>query len=123
MLNPGVSCGIVPRQQKAQALGPEVKAVGHVDDHGNFVRDAVERLGRDQHAAHRLDRQIDAGHRGNLAAQAPAALTTMRVLTGPRVVSTAGDAGPVAMDRRDFGRAPNVAPCSQAVVVKPTITL
>ena len=67
VLNPGVSVGIVPRQQESQALRPEVKSVRHVDDHGDRVRDTVERLGRNQHAAQRLDRQIDARHRGDFA--------------------------------------------------------
>ena len=59
--------GIVPRQQKSQTLRPKVKAVGHVNDHGHCVRDAVERLGRNQHAPQRLHGKIDSSESCDLA--------------------------------------------------------
>src|SRR5208282_1133028 len=42
--------------------GAKMKAVGHVDDHGGSVWKLVKRLRRNQHAAQRFDRQIDASH-------------------------------------------------------------
>ena len=68
-----------------------------------------------QHAAHRLDRQLDSGQRTRLcAAHAPAALTTTGVLTGPRVVSTPLMPEPSRWMAVTSVERHSVAPCSHA---------
>src|SRR6516165_1162402 len=57
---------VIPGEQEAEAFGAEVKAVGHIDDHGDLVGDAVERLGRYQLAAQRLDWEINSGESSDL---------------------------------------------------------
>ncbi len=39
-----------------------MESSGHINGHGRAVRDAIEWLGGHQHAAQRLDRQIQTGH-------------------------------------------------------------
>src|SRR5208283_1233474 len=90
--------GVVPRQEESEAFGSEVEAVAHVDDHGNFVRDGVERFGRNQHAAQRLNGKIDAGQSRYLCRP-----RTSRVDHDARAYGTArgfyaGDARGVAMN-------------------------
>lgn len=53
---------IVPGQQESSALRPEVKSVGHVNDHGRSVRESIKGLAGHQHPPQRFHRQIDAGH-------------------------------------------------------------
>ncbi len=100
--------GIVPRQQKSEALGTEVKAVGHVDDHWDFVRDAVEGLGRDQLAPERFDGEIDTGECGDLRSPGSGGVDHDAGAYGAASGFDASDPGGVAMDRSDFGGAPDV---------------
>ncbi len=100
--------GIVPRQQEAEAFGTEVKSVGHVDDHGDFVGDAVEGFGGDELAAQRFDRQIDACQRGDLRGPCAGSVDDDASADGAASGIESTDAVFVAMDGRDFGRAPNL---------------
>ena len=63
--------GIVPCQQKAAAFRTEMKARAHVDDHGRGMGKVGKRFGRHQHAAKRLNRQIDANELRNLRSPCP----------------------------------------------------
>src|SRR6266404_2256273 len=57
---------IVPRQQNSLPFSPKVKACRHVNHHWKLLWQLIERFGGDQLASQRLDRQISAGHPGNL---------------------------------------------------------
>src|SRR5258706_13893796 len=58
--------GIVPRQQNSLSFSPKVKARRHVNHHRKSLWQLIERFGGDQLSSQRLDRQIGAGHPGNL---------------------------------------------------------
>ena len=83
-----------------------MKSVGHVDDHGDFVGDAVERFGRNQLAAQRFDGQVDSREGGDLSG--PCAGGVDDDASADRAASAfdPSDTGGVAVDCRHFGRAP-----------------
>ena len=67
VLKLGLSSGSFQGHQQAQPFRPEMESGGHVDGHRRSVRNLIERLRRNQHAAQWLDRQIDSCHFSNLS--------------------------------------------------------
>ncbi len=121
---PGCSSRSGPGHQQPQSFLAEVPAGGHVDHHGQMLGQSRKRLGGNQHAAQRFDRQFRAGHSRDTGGPGPGSVHNC---TGAETRAVGGfHAGNVAVlrvDAGDFGSAPQLAPCSIARAMKPVITL
>src|SRR5215469_12478802 len=65
---------VVPGEQEAEAFGAEVKAIGHIDDHWNVVRDPVKRFRWNELAAQWLDWEINSGESSDLPSPSSAGI-------------------------------------------------